>query len=199
MRLKADVDYADAWRGINLLYVTFSQGINGLGSTGNDNPMPSVVGGRVDFTKVEVLASRTQPLFDAFSAYLAAYGQYAADPLLTPEQCAFGGRFFGRAFDPAELLGDSCIMGNAELRYDFAPLPAFQLSQVQLYGFVDGANLFDRLPPVAGFPQNMHAASAGAGLRLGGLTYVTADFTVAKAIEGPRDDTRVFFSLTGRY
>jgi hemolysin activation/secretion protein len=198
VRLRADVDYADAWRGINLLYVTFSQGIDGLGSTGNDNPMPSIMGGRVDFTKVEALASRTQPLFDAFSAYLAAYGQYAADPLLTPEQCAYGGRFFGRAYDPAALLGDSCIMGNAELRYDFAPLPAFQLSQVQLYGFVDGANLFDRLA-VAGFPQNMHAASAGGGLRLGWLSYVNADFTVAKAIEGPRDDTRFFFSLTGRY
>jgi len=198
VRLKADMDYADAWRGINLISVTFSQGINGLGSTGNDNPTPSVLGGRVDFTKVEVLASRTQPLFDAFSAYLAGYGQYAADPLLTPEQCAFGGRFFGRAFDPAELLGDSCIMGNAELRYDFAPLPAFQVSQVQVYGFVDGANLFYRLP-VAGFPENMHAASAGAGLRLGWLTYVNADLTVAKAIDGPRDDTRFFLSLTGRY
>jgi hemolysin activation/secretion protein len=77
-------------------------------------------------------------------------------------------------------------------------LPAFQLSQVQIYAFVDGANLFDRLA-VAGFPQNMHAASAGGGLRLGWLTYVSADLTVAKAIDGPRDDTRFFFSLTGRY
>ena len=199
VRLKADGDLADAWAGINQVNVTFSQGIQGLGSTSNDNPMASRPGiGRVDFTKVEVLASRTQPLVDAFSLYLSAYGQYAGTSLLTPEQCSYGGRFFGRAYDPADLLSDSCIMGSAELRYDFTPLPALFLSQVQLYGFVDGTEMYDRVA-VSGYPQTINAASAGGGLRLGWLNYVNADLSVAKAIAGPRDDTRFFFILTAKY
>ena len=42
----------------------------------------------------------------------------ATTALLTPEQCGFGGRFFGRAFDPSQLLGDSCYMGTVEFRFD---------------------------------------------------------------------------------
>ncbi len=196
VRLKSDADMADAWRGINQLNVTLSQGIDGLGSTANGNPLASHLDGRVDFTKVEALASRLQPLFGAFSAYLAAYGQYATTALLTPEQCSYGGRFFGRAYDPSDLLADSCIMGNAELRYD---LPLFwQVTQAQLYVFTDGAELYDRATAFAP-ALNVHAASAGGGLRLGWLSYLSADLTMAKAIDGPRDDTRFFFAVTGRY
>jgi hemolysin activation/secretion protein len=196
-RFKVDADMADPWRGINQFNFTVSQGINGLGSTTNNNPMASVLGGHVDFTKFEATANRTQPLFGAFSAYLSGYGQYATTALLTPEQCSFGGRFFGRAFDPSQLLGDTCYMGTAELRYD---LPLFwQLSQAQLYTFTDGAELFTHVMPGVVFPAWQHAASAGAGLRFGWLNYLNADLTIAKAIEGPRDDTRFFFAVTGRY
>jgi len=195
-RFKVDADIADAWRGINQFNVTVSQGINGLGSTSDNNPMASVLGGHTDFTKIEGSANRTQPLFGMFSAYLAGYGQYATTALLTPEQCSFGGRFFGRAFDPSQVLGDSCYMGNAELRYDL-PL-VWQLSQAQLYAFTDGAELFNHVTSFA-VPSWQHAASAGAGLRLGWLTNVNADLTVAKAIDGPRDDTRFFFAVTGKY
>jgi hemolysin activation/secretion protein len=197
-RFKVDADMADPWRGINQFNITVSQGINGLGSTSNNNPIASVVGGHVDFTKFEGTANRTQPLFDAFSMYLSGYGQYATTALLTPEQCSFGGRFYGRAFDPSQLLGDTCYMGTAELRYD---LPLFwQLSQAQLYAFTDGAELFTHVAPGTTFPPAwQHAASAGAGLRFGWLNYLNVDLTIAKAIDGPRDDTRFFFAVTGRY
>jgi hemolysin activation/secretion protein len=196
-RFKVDADMADAWRGINQFNVTVSQGINGLGSTSNNNPLASVLGGHVDFTKIEATANRTQPLYGAFSLYLAGYGQYATTALLTPEQCSFGGRFFGRAFDPSQVLGDSCYMGNAELRYDL-PL-MWQLSQAQLYGFTDGAELFSHVLPGFGTPAWQQAASAGGGLRLGWLSNVNADLTVAKALDGPRNDTRFFFAVTGKY
>ena len=160
-----------------------------------NNPIASVLGGHVDFTKFEGTASRLQPLFGAFSLYLAGYGQYATTALLTPEQCSFGGRFFGRAFDPSQLLGDTCYMGNAELRYD---VPLFwSLTQVQLYGFTDGAELFNHVTSFT-VPSWQHAASAGGGVRFG-WPNLNADLTVAKALEGPRDDTRFFFAVTGRY
>ena len=78
-------------------------------------------------------------------------------------------------------------------------LPLFwNVSQVQFYGFTDGAELFTREPSV-GFPSWNHAASAGAGVRLGWFSSMNADLTVAKAIDGPRDDTRFFFAVTGKY
>jgi len=195
-RFKVDFDFADSVRAINQFNFTLSQGINGLGSTQNGNPLASVLGGRVDFTKFEGTASRTQPIGGPVSAFVSAYGQYATTQLLTPEQCSFGGRFFGRAFDPSQILSDSCYMGNVELRYDL-PL-TWQITQLQVYTFMDGAELFDRVPS-AGFPSWTHAASAGAGLRLGWLSYANADITLAKAIDGPRDDTRLFFAVTGKY
>ena len=97
-----------------------AKGIQGLGSTTNDNPLASRLVGRVDYDKIEATAARTQPLFDRFSAYVSLYGQYAGTPLLVPEQCGFGGRYFGRAFDPSQLLGDSCFEAVGELRYDLA-------------------------------------------------------------------------------
>jgi hemolysin activation/secretion protein len=196
-RLKADADVADAWLGINQFNLSYSQGIDGLGSTGNDNPMPSRLGGRVDFGKIEASLARTQPLPARFSLFGSLYGQYATTQLLAPEQCGYGGRFYGRAYDPSEILGDHCVFAVGEARYD---LPSFaaQISMVQLYGFADWGKLWVRN---AMFPTEptTYAASAGGGVRLSWLNAVNADFSVAKAIEGPRDDTRFFFVVNGRY
>jgi hemolysin activation/secretion protein len=195
-RAKADADFADRWLGVNQLNLTVSQGIEGLGSTQNGNPLASRAAGTVDFTKVEATASHTQPLFDRFSFYVSGYGQYAFDPLLSPEQCGYGGRYFGRAFDPSQLLGDSCVEAIGELRYD---LPAIirQLTQSQLYAFGDYGALHT-ISPAVGTPANADAASAGVGYRLG-WQYFNADLQVAKAIEGPINDWRFFFILAAKY
>jgi hemolysin activation/secretion protein len=122
VRAKVDADMADFLGGINLLNVTASKGFDGLGSTQNGNPFASRLDGRVDFSKFEFLATRTQPLFGGpFSTYLAGYGQYATTSLLTPAQCSYGGRYFGRAYDPSDILADSCYMGAAELCFDIPP------------------------------------------------------------------------------
>ena len=196
-RAKADADFADRLLGINQFNVTFSQGIDGLGSTENGNPLASRPGGRVDFTKLEATAARTQPLFDRFSAYVSGYAQYGFTELLVPEQCGYGGRYFGRAFDPSQLLSDRCIEAIGELRYD---LPAIvpQLSPAQLYSFADCGDLYT-ISPAPGTPAIVNAASAGVGVRLGWQQRVIADLQLAKAIEGPLDDWRFFFIVTAKY
>jgi hemolysin activation/secretion protein len=197
-RLKADADMADAWLGINQFNVSFSQGINGLGAGA---PFPSRDGGKVDFSKIEASVSRTQPLPARFSLFGSIYGQYALTRLLAPEQCGYGGRFYGRAYDPSQILGDHCVELIGEVRYD---VPTFweQVTQVQLYGFSDYGKLWRGLGTTdsLGFMiPSVQAASAGAGVRVGWLNHVNADLQVAKAIDGPRDDTRFFFSVTGKY
>jgi hemolysin activation/secretion protein len=210
-RLKADADWADRLLGINQVNFTYSQGIQGLGSSENnadptDNTsLQSRANGRVDFEKIEAKLSRSQPLIGQFSAFGSLYGQYAFTPLLVPEQCGYGGRFFGRAFDPSQLLGDHCVEALAELRYDLPkPWLAANITQAQVYGFTDygklwslGAGAID--PTTGGLVGNFDAASAGAGVRLSLWDALSADLQVAKAVHGLRDDTRFFFILGAKY
>jgi hemolysin activation/secretion protein len=203
VRARAEGDFADRFGGVNQLSTTYSQGIVGLGSTTNDSPLKSTPNGRVNFSKIEGFASRTQPLFDRFSAQIAAYAQYAFTSLLVPEQCAYGGRTFGRAFDPSDLLGDHCWMASFELRYDLpalTPLPGatVPLPSVQIYGFTDRGKRYIISPDV-GTSATVSAASAGGGIRLGWQNAVSSDLTIAKAVEGPRDAWRFFFVTTARY
>jgi hemolysin activation/secretion protein len=211
-RLKADGDWADRFLGINQVNVTYSQGIGGFGSSANNSASDIANGinssllsnpaGRVDFEKIEATLSRTQPLFGPVSAFGSVYGQYAFNPLLVPEQCGYGGRYFGRAYDPSQLLGDQCFEALTELRYD---LPKFApaLSQLQLYAFADYGRLWllAAAPPALGVgtPGNFAAASAGAGVRFALWDNVSADLSVDKAVHGPRDDTRLFMIVGARY
>jgi hemolysin activation/secretion protein len=211
-RLKADADWADRLLGINQVNVTYSEGIQGLGSSQNNPPElalasnPNLLSnplGRLDFEKIEATVSRTQPLFGPISAFGSVYGQYAFNPLLVPEQCGYGGRFFGRAFDPSQLLGDHCVEAVAELRYDLPKLASW-INQTQLYGFGDygklwilGQGFVD--PNTGGISGNFVGASAGGGIRLAFWDSLTADLSVAKAVHGIREDTRFFFIVGAKY
>ena len=208
LRAKLDGDMADSTGGINQFNITLSKGFHGLGSTDNlADPLVSFEGGpsnpygKVDFGKAEGFYARTQPLIDRLSAQIAAYGQYAFTPLLVPEQCGFGGRQFGRAFDPSDLIGDHCWMVSGELRYDLpAAVTPFANTQVntQIYGFTDKGRVYT-LAGTNGVGTPQSAASVGGGVRLGWQNYLNVDLSAAKAIEGPRDVTRFFFIATARY
>jgi hemolysin activation/secretion protein len=199
VRARVDADVADKLNGINQFSFTASQGIDGLGSTQNANIYASRLVGRVDFTKAELLVSRLQPLVGQLSALIAAYGQYAGSALLVPEQCGYGGRTFGRAYDPSDLLGDHCWMVSGELRYDI-PGGALPVPDTQFYGYVDKGRVFILDPVVVGTTtSNLKGASAGGGVRLKWQNYVNVDLSANKAIEGFRDDWRFFFITTARY
>jgi hemolysin activation/secretion protein len=207
-RLKADADFADRFLGINQINLTYSQGIQGLGSSNNNANLSDQVPtsrqfGRVDFEKIEATLSRTQPLWATFSAFGSVYGQYAFNPLLVPEQCGYGGRFFGRAYDPSQLLGDHCVEAIGELRYDVPKAVVPMFDQVQFYAFTDYGRLWLLAPasvdPSFGLGGNFSAASAGAGVRLAAMNTWTADLSVAKAIHGIREDTRFFVILGAKY
>jgi hemolysin activation/secretion protein len=202
-RVKVNADWADPWSGINQINVTGSQGLQGLGSTSNGQPLASRLNGRVDFSKVEATLTRVQPLPANFSVLLAGYGQLAGTALLNPELCGYGGRVFGRAFDPSAFVADECAEALGELRFDvpfgsvFPPALAKPFSQVQVYGFADRGWLHNLAPDVL-TPRNTNAASAGGGLRLGWLDMFAADLSADKAVEGPRNDWRFFFTLSAK-
>ena len=142
-RLKVNGDWADPFNGINQVNVIVSKGVQGLGSTSNGQLLASRINGRVDFSKVEATVTRVQQLPANFSVLIAAYGQYAGTALLNPELCGYGGRVFGRAFDPSNLVADECAETLGELRFDVPGMGVMpkQLTQVQLYGFTDWGTL----------------------------------------------------------
>jgi hemolysin activation/secretion protein len=210
-RLRADADAADPYGGINQLNFAFSKGIEGFGSTVNGNELASRANGRVDFSKVELTLSRLQTLGEGFSFLGVAYTQYALTPLLVSEQCGYGGRVFGRAFDPSQFVADTCVELLGELRFDVTH-QLKGVSLIQLYGYGDHGYLHN-IAPVPGTPRNVDAASMGAGIRLGWLNSLTADLSYAQIVQGqnltgtqpvigPALGTvparRFFFILTGK-
>src|SRR5262249_1126889 len=153
MRVRVEADNADAVGGINQLYFVFSQGVRGLGATQNGQELASRANGRVDFSKIELTLSRLRPLpllpalspLAGLSGLVAVYGQYAMTPLLVSELCGYGGRLFGRGFDPSQFVSDSCLEALFELRYDI-PIQLQALTQTQLYGFFDHGWLHNLAP-----------------------------------------------------
>ena len=53
--------------------------------------------------------------------------------------------------------------------------------------------------PALGTPLSQSGTSVGAGVRAAWEDTYTADLSVAKAVEGPRDDWRAFVILGAKY
>ena len=197
LRIKADFDASDTRNGTTQVNAVFSQGFEGFGSSNSGDPLASREHGRVDFTKLEATISRTQQLGKGFSLFAALQGQYAFTPLLSPEECSYGGRQFGRAFDPSELTGDSCGSVSSELRFD-PDVSGTPLTQAQFYGFADYGRVF-RIEPSVGTPSEDAGASAGVGLRLA-TENLSADISAVKPLLGRDDDGwRLFLTAGARY
>src|SRR5256886_5841941 len=108
---------------------------------------------------------RPLPLLNGLSGLVAVYGQYAMTPLLVSELCGYGGRLFGRGFDPPQFVSDSCLEALFELRDDI-PIQLPALTQTQLYGFFDHGWLHN-LPPGPGTLSSLDATSLWGGRTLG--------------------------------
>ena len=196
---------ADETGGISQIALSASHGINGLGSTSNSNPVASRIPGVVDFFKVTVDASRIQPLPNDFSLAVSGFGQWTDDPLLSSQECGFGGRQFGRGFDSSIITGDRCLMGSLELRRNFDLSGSSVddwLSFAQPYAFIDYGQIWNIDAPL-GTPMNDDAASAGGGIRFGGERF-SADLVVSTVVTNPASQTglsqtRGWFKTTFRY
>ena len=178
-RLGATYDRADSWRGVNLLDIEISQGIDGLGSSDKNDPMLSRPNGRIDFTKASLYAARLQSLTERWSVLAAVNAQYAWADLLSSELYSFGGEQFGRGYDPSELVGDHGLAGKLELRYTDT-LPFRFASSFTIYGFYDAGIVYLRSPD--GDKNSESAASVGLGVRMNLGPYVSLYAELAKPL-----------------
>jgi hemolysin activation/secretion protein len=195
-------DSVDQWDGINVFDLQLSQGLDILSARTSGSPNLSRANGRSDFTKLIGDAQRVQSLGGNWSLLGALTGQYGITSLLASEQVGIGGVNFVRAYDPAELTGDSGIAGKIELQYGERDTN-IGLAAYQLYAYYDAGRVWNH----QALPGEISAASAtaaGVGVRFAVTDQISGSLEVAKpltravATAGDRDP-RVFFSLVARF
>lgn len=187
-------DHLDGAYGVNLINAEYSQGLSALGASPLGSSLASRAAGRPNFSKATLYVARLQSLGGPFSVLLAASGQYAFDRLLEPEEFAFGGEPFGRAYDPSEFVGDSGLAGKVEFRYTF-DLPVGV--SATLYAFADRGEAWRRLLPGDTGAMTEAASSSGGGVRVSVRSWLTGYVEVAKPLDHVvaalgNEDTRVF-------
>jgi hemolysin activation/secretion protein len=163
IRVGATYDLVDRFRGVNVMDLEFSQGLNIFGASGYNSPLASRQGSNPNFNKITLYAARLQEIAPKWSALFAVNAQYAFSKLLTPEAYTFGGEFFGRAYDAAELVGDSGAALKIELRYTNQGVGV--LRNYTLYGFYEIGEVYNRNPVDPGQQQSQSAADMGFGVR----------------------------------
>lgn len=167
LRMSANYDTVDNWRGYNIVNLRFSQGIDGLGASKKGELNLSRAQAEPDFTKAELSMTRLQGITNDWSLLMATSAQAATGPLFSAEEFGYGGQGFGRAFDASELTGDQGVAGSLELRYggwgDWQPL------SISPYAFYDIGRVWnDDIAQI----KRESGASAGFGVR------TTTDFGV---------------------
>jgi hemolysin activation/secretion protein len=204
IRVAAEFDFSDRLGGISLVRAEIDQGLNIMNATKSGSSNLTRAGGRSDFTAAKIDLYRHQRLSGHWSILGEASGQYAFSQLLATEEFGFGGARFGRAFDPAEFLGDHGIALKVEPRYTDAPSHAAigtVLNSYQLFGYGDWGRAWhiDNTTRSA-FDTG---ASAGAGIRLDLRNGIRISFEAAKpmirdvAARGTEGrDIRFFFSAS---
>lgn len=197
LRLGLDFDVSDAAGGVNVIDFEASKGLNALGASHYGDPLASRPGGRPDFFKLTSNLARLQSLGGPFSLLLAVNGQLAFSKVLVAEEFAYGGEYFGRAYDASELVGDSGIAEKLELRYTLDFSGGFG---VTVYGFGEDGKVWRRITTDISTPRTDSAVSVGGGIRFSLTRLVSGYVEAAKptnhivAAEGDRR-VRVFGGL----
>lgn len=204
----ATYNFADSWYGANMISGDFRQGLPILGYSSDYNPdtaETSRPGGRGDYTKFAIQASRLQAIKGPWSLYGILTGQWAFNPLLSSEQFTVGGSQIGRGYDVAELIGDKGISGSLELRYDLAV--GTILNSLQLYVFYDGGEIWN-LKTSSGSPGKLSITSTGFGTRFYFTKYISGNLywaqpltkqVAAEELIGEGRRPRVFFSIAASF
>lgn len=199
LRLSAVYDRVDRFRGVNILDMSVSQGLDVFDATDKGDPGVTRANARADFTKVNLYAARLQALADRWSVLLALSGQYGFDDVPSSEEFSIGGEQFGKGYDAGEVSGGAGLAGKLELRY--AGITGGDLlKEYTIYGSYDGGKVWDQAPG----SQEDSVRSVGLGVRFtlangfGGYVEVDKPLDQDVFAEG-NDDARLFAGISFQY
>lgn len=186
--------------GVTAADLTLTQGMPVFGATTDQSALRSRMSGSGTFTSLSASITRLQVIGGGFSLYLAGSGQFASRGLLSPSQCGYGGGDIGRGFDSNEIVGDQCVEGLAELRYD-VPLDNPVISRLQPFVSYDAGAVWNDGPVLPGTYGSAGANSVDIGFRTNVLNRFDISFDYGLpigrdiALEGNRGGR--FFVLLG--
>ncbi len=197
-------DFIDSSSAITRVEGGIGQGF-GIGTDDNDGDVRSRANADTAFTKFTAKTTRIQPIGGAWSIFGEVAGQYSQQSLVASEEFALGGQEIGSAYDSAEITGDSGLGGRAELQYNKTQETQF-FSQYQLYGFIDGGEVWN-VDAVAGTESEKSAlASTGLGARFNLLESVSGSvegsLPIRRKVAAYGEDgaaPRAFFGLQYRF
>lgn len=197
------LDFADGLNSSNSISFDMTTGFDILGAT-EDGVGRSRSNGEHEFNKFNAEIIRLQKITDNISLFTSAAVQFSNDPLLSSEEASFGGRRYGRGYDPAEISGDKGAAGLAELRFN-SDYQNVYVKNVQYYTFYDVAGVWNE-NILAGEQSKQTLASAGAGVRFNLKYDLTGDLSIAapltrevNAESNSGDEPRIFFSINKRF
>lgn len=195
-------DFVDSYRGVNLVSINWSQGLDLLGASESGASKLSRPEGRSAFTKFSGEALRLQQLAPSWMLLGAMSWQYSLEKLLASEEFGVGGSQFGRAFDSSEITGDHGIAFKLELQKAFQINKAY-IKDIQAYTFFDYGTVWNRLETTTGSTKQ-DLSSIGLGFRFNVTDHLSGYLEWDKPLnkdvsaEGNKD-SRLFFSLSAHF
>lgn len=161
LRSKISFDTQDKWRGENNIDFTLSRGIDGWGSSNNNDLLASKREAKPAFSKAELNLSRLQTINNNWSVFSNSASQIASKTMYSNEQFGYGGQVFGRAYDSSGIVGDQGIATSLEVRYE--GLQYKEKLAFQPYSFYDVGKVWNHSKSAV---KHISGASAGFGIRL---------------------------------
>ena len=116
----------------------YVRGLDMFGASHAGDPLLSRRDGSGLFSKQQLWFNWFGDIGGGMSVRIAGTAQHASRGLLSAHELTYGGAFFGKGYDFAEISGDDGLLGLIELRRDLK-LPWSSVKWAHLYGFVDGA------------------------------------------------------------
>ena len=187
LSIGANGDWRDGrWGGgLNTWFLTIRNGLSDVDQA--DAGVTTPGGDRIEgsFTSVQLGGQRLQRLGDATSLSVKLQSQFSSNDLDASERISLGGPGAVRAYRPAEALGDSGVVVQTELRYEFRGLAekASWLTGVEGYLLLDGgaSELNDNGNNISRRLTNQRTGWGG-GLRLAGADKFYIDLVGASRL-----------------
>jgi len=195
-------DFVDSYRGVNLLSINWSQGLDLLDASEQGASKLSRPEGTSAFTKFSGEALRLQQLAPSWMLLGAISWQYSLEKLLASEEFGVGGSQFGRGFDSSEITGDHGVAFKLELQKAFQIKKPY-MQDIQAYTFFDYGTVWNRIQTSTG-SSKQDLSSIGLGFRFNVTDHLSGYLEFDKplnrevAAEGNKD-LRTFFSLSAHF
>ncbi|NNE39948.1 MAG: ShlB/FhaC/HecB family hemolysin secretion/activation protein [Marinicaulis sp.] len=199
----AAFSFADDLDGRNALRGEIVRGWDIFNATQAGSPLASRAGAGSEFISLIGEISRTQKINSWLKGIVAINAQTANNPLLSSEQCGYGGGKVGRAFDSFEISGDRCVTGLLELQASPEFLKHGKIA-IRPFAAIDAGAVRQIGDLEAGESRTASLYSASAGLRISLSKHVSASveggFPLKGSVAQEGDDSaRFFFGLEARY